>query len=58
LQAATRGKLAARDLLVVPGLTDAIGSIAVPADRGAVITPGEAEPIAGVALHYADLRRR
>jgi hypothetical protein len=51
------GVLATRDFIVVLNLIDVIESIPVLVDWGVIIMLDEAEPVTGVALHYADLRR-
>jgi hypothetical protein len=57
VDAAARGELAARDLIVVHALAEVLGKIPVVVGWGAIIKAGETEPITGAALHYADLRR-
>jgi hypothetical protein len=57
LDTVTHGKLAARGFTVILNLTDVLGKIAVPVDWGVIIMLDATEPIAGVASHYADLRR-
>lgn len=53
----THGKLATRSSIVVLDLTSVLGGIPVLVDQDAIIMLGETKPSAGVALHYAGLRR-
>jgi hypothetical protein len=56
LDTATRGKLATRGFIVDPNLTGVPVNITVLVDWGVTML-NETEPITGVALHSADLRR-
>ena len=60
MDAVTRGKLAARDFVVILNLAEALGSVPVVpvvVGGGVIVMLGETEPITGIALHYADLHR-
>jgi hypothetical protein len=57
LDTVTHSKLATRGFIVVLKLIDALGRIPVLVDHGAIIVLDGTEPITGVALHHADLRR-
>jgi hypothetical protein len=60
MDAVTRGKLAARDFVVILNLAEALGSVPVVpvvVGWGVIVMLGETEPITGIALHYADLHR-
>jgi hypothetical protein len=57
LNIVVHGKLATWGFIVVLNLTDVLGSIAVLVDQCVIIMLDESEPITGLALHYADLRR-
>jgi hypothetical protein len=60
MDAVTRGKLAARDFVVILNLAEVLGSepvVPVVVGWSAIVMLGETEPITGIALHYADLHR-
>jgi hypothetical protein len=57
LDAVVHGNLAARGLIVVLDLAEALGGVPVFVGSGVIIMLDETEPITGVASHYADLRR-
>jgi hypothetical protein len=50
-------KLVARRFVVIRSLAEALGSVPGVVGQNVVIMLGETEPVTGIALHYADLRR-